>query len=198
MGTSWHVHLEEGFPGEDPGHPGSIASLGWSGNTPVSLQYCSLYVYQCFLTNLAETPTCLCNGDDSVCLPICSRLNGSTPEKCLRLRLLNSSLSIGQILEMSLSWIRLSPSLLDLSVNFLSHQFMQYSQPMAVKLITLYRYLTRYNNLCIPNYPPFTGPGCKGDWDSIACWERAEFGETVTIPCPRVLRTVFGRDGEYG
>uniref|UniRef100_A0A3B4G2S6 Vasoactive intestinal peptide receptor 2 n=1 Tax=Pundamilia nyererei TaxID=303518 RepID=A0A3B4G2S6_9CICH len=96
---------------------------------------------------------------------------------------------------MSLSWIRLSPSLLDLSVNFLSHQFMQYSQPMAVKLITLYRYLTHYNNLCIPNYPPFTGLGCKGDWDSIACWERAEFGETVTIPCPRVLRTVFGRDG---
>ncbi|CAI5640543.1 vasoactive intestinal polypeptide receptor 2 [Oreochromis aureus] len=41
----------------------------------------------------------------------------------------------------------------------------------------------------------YKGPGCKGDWDSIACWERAGFGETVTIPCPRVLRTVFGREG---
>uniref|UniRef100_A0A3Q3LYJ1 Vasoactive intestinal peptide receptor 2 n=1 Tax=Mastacembelus armatus TaxID=205130 RepID=A0A3Q3LYJ1_9TELE len=40
-----------------------------------------------------------------------------------------------------------------------------------------------------------TEPGCKGTWDSIACWERAEIGETVTIPCPRVLRTVFGRNG---
>lgn len=68
--------------------------------------------------------------------------------------LMGLHLSIGQILEMSLSWIRLSPSLLDLSVNFLSHQFMQHSQPMAVKFRTLYRYLTHYNNLCIPNYPP--------------------------------------------
>uniref|UniRef100_A0A669E8A8 Vasoactive intestinal peptide receptor 2 n=1 Tax=Oreochromis niloticus TaxID=8128 RepID=A0A669E8A8_ORENI len=42
---------------------------------------------------------------------------------------------------------------------------------------------------------PVKCPGCKGDWDSIACWERAGFGETVTIPCPRVLRTVFGREG---
>uniref|UniRef100_A0A673AGJ7 Vasoactive intestinal peptide receptor 2 n=1 Tax=Sphaeramia orbicularis TaxID=375764 RepID=A0A673AGJ7_9TELE len=41
----------------------------------------------------------------------------------------------------------------------------------------------------------FTGPGCKGVWDSIACWDRAEIGETVIIPCPRVLKTVFGRNG---
>uniref|UniRef100_A0A668AK64 Vasoactive intestinal peptide receptor 2 n=1 Tax=Myripristis murdjan TaxID=586833 RepID=A0A668AK64_9TELE len=27
-----------------------------------------------------------------------------------------------------------------------------------------------------------TGPGCRGSWDNIACWERAEIGETVTIP----------------
>lgn len=40
-----------------------------------------------------------------------------------------------------------------------------------------------------------TEPGCKGVWDSIACWERAEIGEVVTIPCPRVLKTVFGRNG---
>ncbi|XP_034039662.1 vasoactive intestinal polypeptide receptor 2 [Thalassophryne amazonica] len=37
--------------------------------------------------------------------------------------------------------------------------------------------------------------GCKGSWDYIACWEWAEIGEMVTIPCPRVLRTVFGRNG---
>ncbi|XP_034078536.1 vasoactive intestinal polypeptide receptor 2-like [Gymnodraco acuticeps] len=39
------------------------------------------------------------------------------------------------------------------------------------------------------------GPGCKGGWDSIACWERTEVGQTFTIPCPRVLKTVFGRNG---
>ncbi|XP_056149904.1 vasoactive intestinal polypeptide receptor 2 [Lampris incognitus] len=39
------------------------------------------------------------------------------------------------------------------------------------------------------------GTGCKGSWDNIACWERADVGETVTIPCPRVLRTLFGRNG---
>ncbi|XP_075900593.1 vasoactive intestinal polypeptide receptor 2 [Nelusetta ayraudi] len=38
-------------------------------------------------------------------------------------------------------------------------------------------------------------PGCKGVWDSIACWERADVGDVVTIQCPRVLRTVFGRNG---
>uniref|UniRef100_A0A8D3C2L8 Vasoactive intestinal peptide receptor 2 n=1 Tax=Scophthalmus maximus TaxID=52904 RepID=A0A8D3C2L8_SCOMX len=38
-------------------------------------------------------------------------------------------------------------------------------------------------------------PGCKGTWDNIACWDRAEIGETVTIPCPRVLKTLFGRNG---
>ncbi|MEQ2308273.1 hypothetical protein AMECASPLE_026616, partial [Ameca splendens] len=38
-------------------------------------------------------------------------------------------------------------------------------------------------------------PGCKGTWDNIACWDRAEFGETVTIPCPRALKTIFGRTG---
>uniref|UniRef100_UPI0037E79BC5 vasoactive intestinal polypeptide receptor 2-like n=1 Tax=Semicossyphus pulcher TaxID=241346 RepID=UPI0037E79BC5 len=39
------------------------------------------------------------------------------------------------------------------------------------------------------------GSGCKGEWDNIACWKRAEIGETITIPCPRVLKTVFGRNG---
>uniref|UniRef100_A0A671Z2S4 Vasoactive intestinal peptide receptor 2 n=1 Tax=Sparus aurata TaxID=8175 RepID=A0A671Z2S4_SPAAU len=37
--------------------------------------------------------------------------------------------------------------------------------------------------------------GCRGAWDSIACWEPAEVGEVVTIPCPRALRTMFGRNG---
>ncbi|KAF1383226.1 hypothetical protein PFLUV_G00129510 [Perca fluviatilis] len=37
--------------------------------------------------------------------------------------------------------------------------------------------------------------GCKGVWDNIACWKQTEIGETVTIPCPRVLKTVFGRNG---
>ncbi|XP_023821167.1 vasoactive intestinal polypeptide receptor 2-like isoform X1 [Oryzias latipes] len=38
-------------------------------------------------------------------------------------------------------------------------------------------------------------PGCKGTWDSIACWEHTGLGETVTIPCPRALKTIFGRNG---
>uniref|UniRef100_A0AAQ4S1P3 Vasoactive intestinal peptide receptor 2 n=1 Tax=Gasterosteus aculeatus aculeatus TaxID=481459 RepID=A0AAQ4S1P3_GASAC len=38
-------------------------------------------------------------------------------------------------------------------------------------------------------------PACRGTWDSIACWERTAVGQTVTIPCPRVLTTVFGRNG---
>ncbi|KAG7455163.1 hypothetical protein MATL_G00253580 [Megalops atlanticus] len=37
--------------------------------------------------------------------------------------------------------------------------------------------------------------GCKGFWDNISCWDRAEIGETVTIPCPRVLKRFFGRNG---
>ncbi|KAI1901387.1 hypothetical protein AGOR_G00033870 [Albula goreensis] len=37
--------------------------------------------------------------------------------------------------------------------------------------------------------------GCKGFWDNISCWDQAEIGETVTIPCPRVLKTLFGRNG---
>ncbi|XP_077955802.1 vasoactive intestinal polypeptide receptor 2 [Gasterosteus aculeatus] len=40
-----------------------------------------------------------------------------------------------------------------------------------------------------------TEPACRGTWDSIACWERTAVGQTVTIPCPRVLTTVFGRNG---
>ncbi|KAJ8336602.1 hypothetical protein SKAU_G00378220 [Synaphobranchus kaupii] len=37
--------------------------------------------------------------------------------------------------------------------------------------------------------------GCKGFWDNISCWGRAEIGQTITIPCPRVLKTLFGRNG---
>uniref|UniRef100_A0A3B1IHD8 Vasoactive intestinal peptide receptor 2 n=1 Tax=Astyanax mexicanus TaxID=7994 RepID=A0A3B1IHD8_ASTMX len=28
------------------------------------------------------------------------------------------------------------------------------------------------------------GPGCKGVWDRISCWDGAEVGQIVTIPCP--------------
>ncbi|KAK7944933.1 hypothetical protein WMY93_000661 [Mugilogobius chulae] len=40
-----------------------------------------------------------------------------------------------------------------------------------------------------------TGAECGGLWDSVACWDRAQVGQTVVIPCPRALRTVFSRDG---
>uniref|UniRef100_A0A3Q1IJ27 Vasoactive intestinal peptide receptor 2 n=1 Tax=Anabas testudineus TaxID=64144 RepID=A0A3Q1IJ27_ANATE len=40
-----------------------------------------------------------------------------------------------------------------------------------------------------------TETGCKGSWDNIACWDRAEVGDTVTIPCPQALKTLFGRNG---
>ncbi|XP_055084343.1 vasoactive intestinal polypeptide receptor 2-like [Periophthalmus magnuspinnatus] len=36
---------------------------------------------------------------------------------------------------------------------------------------------------------------CRGVWDSVACWDRAEVGQTVVIPCPRALRTFFSRNG---
>ncbi|XP_029581648.1 vasoactive intestinal polypeptide receptor 2-like isoform X2 [Salmo trutta] len=39
------------------------------------------------------------------------------------------------------------------------------------------------------------GAGCKAIWDNIACWGRAEVGETVSRECPRVLKTFFGRNG---
>ncbi|XP_061776743.1 vasoactive intestinal polypeptide receptor 2 isoform X7 [Nerophis ophidion] len=37
--------------------------------------------------------------------------------------------------------------------------------------------------------------GCKGAWDNITCWERTGIGQTITIPCPRVLKIVFGTNG---
>uniref|UniRef100_A0A3B4AX02 Vasoactive intestinal peptide receptor 2 n=1 Tax=Periophthalmus magnuspinnatus TaxID=409849 RepID=A0A3B4AX02_9GOBI len=39
------------------------------------------------------------------------------------------------------------------------------------------------------------GAICRGVWDSVACWDRAEVGQTVVIPCPRALRTFFSRNG---
>ncbi|KAI4891451.1 hypothetical protein NFI96_025140 [Prochilodus magdalenae] len=39
------------------------------------------------------------------------------------------------------------------------------------------------------------GTGCKGFWDNISCWDGAEVGQTVTIPCPPVLKTLFNRNG---
>ncbi|KAL6467850.1 hypothetical protein MHYP_G00235270 [Metynnis hypsauchen] len=40
-----------------------------------------------------------------------------------------------------------------------------------------------------------SGSGCKGFWDNISCWDGAEVGQTVTIPCPPVLKTLFNRNG---
>ncbi|KAM9789352.1 vasoactive intestinal polypeptide receptor 2 [Neosynchiropus ocellatus] len=37
--------------------------------------------------------------------------------------------------------------------------------------------------------------GCKGMWDNISCWRWTSTGETLTVACPRVLKTVFGRNG---
>ncbi|XP_048084178.1 vasoactive intestinal polypeptide receptor 2-like [Alosa alosa] len=39
------------------------------------------------------------------------------------------------------------------------------------------------------------GPGCKGFWDRILCWGQAETGQTITIPCPAVLKSLFHRHG---
>ncbi|KAJ8011870.1 hypothetical protein DPEC_G00062770 [Dallia pectoralis] len=40
------------------------------------------------------------------------------------------------------------------------------------------------------------GDGCNAIWDKIACWDHAEIGDTVTIECPRVLKSLFGRNGK--
>lgn len=40
-----------------------------------------------------------------------------------------------------------------------------------------------------------SGSGCKGVWDNISCWDGADIGQTVTIPCPPVLKTRFDRSG---
>uniref|UniRef100_A0AAY3ZZF5 Vasoactive intestinal peptide receptor 2 n=1 Tax=Denticeps clupeoides TaxID=299321 RepID=A0AAY3ZZF5_9TELE len=48
----------------------------------------------------------------------------------------------------------------------------------------------------LPSHPPFfSGSGCRGFWDNISCWGHAEVGQTVTIPCPAVLKTLFGKNG---
>uniref|UniRef100_A0A8C5I8H7 Vasoactive intestinal peptide receptor 2 n=1 Tax=Gouania willdenowi TaxID=441366 RepID=A0A8C5I8H7_GOUWI len=42
-------------------------------------------------------------------------------------------------------------------------------------------------NLNLRSRQKKSSPGCKGTWDNIACWDGAEFGMTVTIPCPRCI-----------
>ncbi|XP_042565603.1 vasoactive intestinal polypeptide receptor 2-like [Clupea harengus] len=39
------------------------------------------------------------------------------------------------------------------------------------------------------------GPRCKGFWDSILCWGRADVGQRVTMPCPSVLQSLFNTHG---
>uniref|UniRef100_A0A3P9Q3T6 Vasoactive intestinal peptide receptor 2 n=1 Tax=Poecilia reticulata TaxID=8081 RepID=A0A3P9Q3T6_POERE len=48
---------------------------------------------------------------------------------------------------------------------------------------------------CVRKLKEEEASGCRGTWDNIACWDRAEFGETVTIPCPRALKLLFSRNG---
>ena len=42
-----------------------------------------------------------------------------------------------------------------------------------------------------------TGVGCKAIWDNIACWDRAEVGETVTRECPECSRGVLAEMVKY-
>ncbi|KAG9349729.1 hypothetical protein JZ751_028177 [Albula glossodonta] len=48
-----------------------------------------------------------------------------------------------------------------------------------------YNELLRYNL----SMAGFTQPGCQGMWDDLNCWPHTLFGETVSQPCPKFLRT---------
>ncbi|XP_060051733.1 vasoactive intestinal polypeptide receptor 2-like [Erinaceus europaeus] len=36
---------------------------------------------------------------------------------------------------------------------------------------------------------------CSGLWDNITCWQPADIGETVTVPCPRVFSNLYNKPG---
>ncbi|KAK7118533.1 hypothetical protein R3I94_022126 [Phoxinus phoxinus] len=42
---------------------------------------------------------------------------------------------------------------------------------------------------------PANTKGCRGMWDNISCWDRADFGEVVVNTCPAALKNLFTRDG---
>ncbi|XP_054479190.1 vasoactive intestinal polypeptide receptor 2-like [Anoplopoma fimbria] len=37
--------------------------------------------------------------------------------------------------------------------------------------------------------------GCHGVWDNVSCWQRAEVGEVMTLPCPSPILHLFGKEG---
>ncbi|XP_038594142.1 vasoactive intestinal polypeptide receptor 2-like [Micropterus salmoides] len=37
--------------------------------------------------------------------------------------------------------------------------------------------------------------GCRGEWESVSCWQSAAVNETVTLPCPSSLLHLFGKNG---
>ncbi|XP_077952453.1 vasoactive intestinal polypeptide receptor 2-like isoform X2 [Gasterosteus aculeatus] len=40
-----------------------------------------------------------------------------------------------------------------------------------------------------------THTGCLGEWDNVSCWQRAAVGEVLTLPCPPLLVSLFGKNG---
>uniref|UniRef100_A0A3B4CWW0 Vasoactive intestinal peptide receptor 2 n=1 Tax=Pygocentrus nattereri TaxID=42514 RepID=A0A3B4CWW0_PYGNA len=58
-----------------------------------------------------------------------------------------------------------------------------------------YQELQRAKEECLTRLNQQQSSGCKGFWDNISCWDGAEVGQSVTIPCPPVLKTLFNRNG---
>ncbi|XP_065805048.1 vasoactive intestinal polypeptide receptor 2-like isoform X1 [Labrus bergylta] len=37
--------------------------------------------------------------------------------------------------------------------------------------------------------------GCHGEWDNVSCWQGADVGEVMTLPCPSPILRLFGKKG---